>query len=344
MIRDGDRVRLLAWYDARGRDLPWRRTRDPYAVWVSEVMLQQTQVATALPFYERWMSRFPTVDALAAAEESEVLELWQGLGYYRRCRSLLNGARTVAANGFPASAEQWLAVPGVGPYTAGAIASICLGERAPVVDGNVERVFARTTACADPGPALHRRAWEWAGRVLDTERPGDWNQALMELGATVCTPSKPRCDDCPLETSCAARQSWRVDQFPRRRPSPSVRLRTHVCWVPFEGGAFGVSQIPAGEWWEGMWEFPREDATESRTDAEERLRDRVGPGWTESLGAFRHTVTRHRVELEASLVRCEQRSAALRWVTPDELEGLALPAPQRKTLRRALVLLGLTGD
>ncbi|MCO5295956.1 MAG: A/G-specific adenine glycosylase [Fimbriimonadaceae bacterium] len=341
MIREQDRKALLAWYDANGRDLPWRRTREPYPVWVSEVMLQQTQIATALPYYERWMRRFPTVEALAAADEQDVLALWQGLGYYRRCRYLLNGARYIVALGLPTSAQGWLTVPGVGRYTAGAIASICFGECAAVVDGNVERVFARTTACGETGPTLYRHAWEWAERNLDPHRPGDWNQALMELGATVCTPSKPRCEGCPLEPSCAARQSWRVEQFPVARTTPSVRLRTHVCWVPFESGAFGVCQVPAGEWWEGMWEFPREDATDDRAAAEAQLRERVGAGWTESLGEFRHTVTRHRVVLEASLVRCDARAQALRWVTRSELEALAMPAPQRKTLRRALALLGL---
>lgn len=304
-------------------------------------MLQQTQVATMLPFYERWMRRFPTLEALAQADEQEVLALWQGLGYYRRCRLLLEGARKVSSAGVPESAKAWLDVPGVGRYTAGAIASICLGERAPVVDGNVERVFARTAACGERGPRLHRLAWEWAERNLDAERPGDWNQAVMELGATVCTPSRPACGECPLEPSCAARQSWRVEEFPAPRVRATVHPNLHLCWVPWNEGRFGVRQIPAGRWWEGMWEFPREDATGDRADAEAKLRAVVGNGWAESLGEFRHTVTHHRVLLEASLVRCAEPSPLLTWTSLEQLRELAMPAPQRKTLGRALVLLGL---
>ncbi len=322
---------MLAWYDAHRRDLPWRRTKDPYAIWVSEVMLQQTQVATVIPYWHRWLERFPTVEALAAADEQEVLSQWQGLGYYRRARLLMQGARFVADRGMPQTAKEWREVPGVGPYTAGAIASIAQGDPAALVDGNVERVYARVCADEAVGPALTRSAWVWAERNLYAPRPGDWNQALMELGATVCKPLKPDCPRCPLEGRCVARQTWRVDEFPRKEAKRTpVHLR-HVVWVPTFEGRLGVRQIAEGLWWAGMWEFPRADALAEREIPE--LRELVGPGWLEDLGTVRHSVTHHRIVVEVALVRCEAASERLRWCTRGELAELPMPAPQRKILR-----------
>ncbi len=331
------RSALLDWYRTHGRDLPWRRTRDPYAVWVSEVMLQQTQVATVLPYYARWMARFPTVEALAKADEQEVLALWQGLGYYRRAKLLLQGSRWVAEHGWPSDLKGWLAVPGVGPYTAAAIGSIAQSLPAAVVDGNVERVFARFTACDLAGGALLRAAQRWADEALDREHPADWNQALMELGAMVCTPRAPHCDRCPIENMCVARQSWTVDRYPTASRPPATVRETHTVWVPFCEGRFGIRPIPEGEWWGGMWEFPR-----SRADSPEaELRAMVGEGWLEELGEVRCQVTHHRITFEAWLVRCEAPSKELEWRTRAELDAMPLPSPVRKVLVRAAVALGL---
>ena len=311
----------LAWFDEHRRLLPWRESRDPYAIWVSEIMLQQTQVKTVIPYFERWMAAFPTVHALAEADEQAVLAMWQGLGYYRRCRQLLAGARFVARNGMPTSATAWREVPGVGPYTAGAIASIAFGEPAALVDGNVERVFARLTACPETGPKLNRQAWEWASTVIPPTRPGDWNQALMEIGATVCRPRDADCPACPLRPACLAADGDPL-AFPTTVPKKSPTLLQHETWIPICGGRLGVRQIPDGQWWEGMWEFPR------TTDG-----TKLFPGQeTWPLGSFRHTVTVHRITLAVNCVRLKSQSDELKWFGLDELASLPMPAPQRKAL------------
>ena len=220
-------------------------------------MLQQTGVATVVPFFERWMDRFPTVNDLAKANEQDVLSLWQGLGYYRRCRNLLAGARIIASDGWPVDAAAWLKIPGVGRYTAGAIASIALGEPAPVVDGNIERVYARLATDPATGDVLNRRTWEWARRELRQSTPGDWNQALMELGATVCTPTRPSCIQCPAAPACRALRDQTVDTLPTSGKRRSIIRLEFDVEVPVCDKSFGLRQIAAGQWWEGMWEFPR---------------------------------------------------------------------------------------
>jgi len=288
-------------------------------------MLQQTQVATVLPYYKRWMTRFPSVQTMAEGDEQEALSLWQGLGYYRRCKMLLQGARFVVLHGMPCSAQSWLKVPGVGRYTSSAIASIAFGEQVAVVDGNVERVFARLTACAEPKPTLSRLAWSWASQQVPSDRPGDWNQALMELGAVVCKPSNPDCGRCPISSHCAAYASDRVSELPVRQPKPvTVRLES-VLWIPACNGLYGVRQVPPGEWWENMWEFPR-------AHSELELRAMVGEGEAEHCGTVRHSVTHHRITMGVYLVRCANQSPALRWVTRGELDDLPMPSPQRKAL------------
>ena len=290
-------------------------------------MAQQTQVGTVIPYWERWLARFPTVEALAAADEAEALSMWQGLGYYRRARLFLAGARWVAAHGMPRTATGWRAVPGVGAYTAGAIASIAFDDPAPLVDGNVERVVARLTDDGSSDAALHRAAWRWATENLNTERPGDWNQALMELGATVCTPKSPACERCPLRGECLAyaRGTQSV------RPTPATRRRTvalaFAVWVPSFEGEYGLRQIPAGEWWEGMWEFPRAPLSE-----EASLETLVGEGWRQEAGVVRHGVTHHRIENRVTLVHCERRSPDLTWYPEEALAALPIPTPQRRAL------------
>jgi A/G-specific adenine glycosylase len=300
-------------------------------------MLQQTQVATVLPYYSRWMARFPTVFDLAKASEDEVLAMWQGLGYYRRCRLLLAGARYVADLGrWPATAAEWLSVPGVGLYTAGAIASIAFGEPAPLVDGNVERVFARLTGSFSSGDGLKKEAWSWASSAVHQERPGDWNQALMELGATVCKPIGPLCPKCPIKDHCVAFRENLQTQLPvAAKKAKNVEL-THVTWVPFCERRFGIRQIPRGEWWEGMWEFPRV-ACASRIAELEEMFPNV---WVESLGSLRHTVTNHKIRLDVSLVRLDTPAASLKWLDIAELRDVAMPAPQRRALRLAAQALG----
>ncbi len=337
---------LLDWYGRNKRELPWRECGDVYSVWISEVMLQQTKAVVVVPYFERWMSKYPSVESLANADPDEALALWQGLGYYRRCRNLLEGARHIVRNGWPASLEEWLGVPGVGRYTASAIAAIAYGARVGVVDGNVQRVFARLTGCRETGQALLSAAREWADARVPAERPGDWGQALMDLGATICTPAKPRCAECPLESWCVARQSWTVAELPVRPPKPQTVRLFHTVWVPYHDGAFGVRRIAEGGWWQGLWEFPRVDSPRKVLPPGEsaELRALVGPGWLERLGVVRHRVTCHQIEVDAWLARAERRTDDLRWVGADEMASLAMPSPQRRIARLAIRHLGIAAQ
>lgn len=301
-------------------------------------MLQQTQVATVIPYYERWMSRFPTFQTLAEADEEEVLAHWAGLGYYRRCRFLQAGARYVAEQGLPQTEEGWRKVPGVGRYTAGAIGSIALNLPVSLVDGNVERVFARVEGKAETGRELLASAWSWADRVLERSHPGDWNQALMELGATVCRPSNPDCIHCPIRQWCFAFQTGRQNEFPIPSVKPKVKSEAHTCWVPYCEGMFGLRQVPPGEWWEGMWEFPRVvnfDPMGSNPFPE------MEDLWTEDVGLIRHSVTHHRIRLQVLLVRPTERLTSLKWFDLHQLTRLPIPAPQKRALKLARTALGV---
>ncbi|HET9623064.1 MAG TPA: A/G-specific adenine glycosylase [Kofleriaceae bacterium] len=257
------------------RDLPWRRTRDPYAIWVSEIMLQQTRVATVIPYWERWMARFPTVSALAGAPLDDVLASWAGLGYYSRARNLHKGAQAVHAQlggRLPDRAEALRAVPGIGPYTAGAIASIAFGERAPLVDGNVARVLARVFAIEHDikstagGKALWAAAGELMRALPDAARPGDLNQGLMELGATICAPSQPRCLVCPLARDCAAHRTGRQDELPvvaaRKKQHELPLIERTAVWIAEERAgeiALVLARRRPDGLFGGLWELPELD-------------------------------------------------------------------------------------
>lgn len=310
---------LLDWYRAEKREMPWRRTRDPYAIWVSEVMLQQTQVATVVDYWLRWMDRFPTVESLASADEQEVLALWAGLGYYQRARRLQAGAKWVCENGLPQSREDWLSVPGIGPYTSAAIASIAQEEPVALVDGNVERVFARMAAFTKSGRELHQAAWKWAEENLRADSPGDWNQALMELGATVCAPKAPKCMLCPALSACEARRQNLHERLPAPEPKPETVRLERSCRVLVRDGQIGLRQIPKGQWWEGMWAFPDCPPTDE-----------------DPFVTVRHAVTKHRITLSAYWGEGPVEAAELRFVSPSEAAELALPAAQKKVLRAAL--------
>lgn len=308
--------RLLDWYDRHHRDLPWRQSRDPYRIWLSEVMLQQTRVETVLPYYERFLARFPTVEDLAAAPVEEVLALWSGLGYYRRARQLHAAARQVAARGegFPRTAAALLELPGIGGYTAAAVASIAFGEPVPVLDGNVERVVARLLAFAGDaksGPA-RRRFLEEAAALLDPRRPGDSNQALMELGATLCTPRAPRCLLCPLraggdrgtpgdrregEDGCRGAAAGDPERFPaprKRREPERVRLAVAVVGGP---GVLLYRRPEGSALLAGTWELPwvelegEEAVPGARLSA--RFARRYGGRWAlgPELARVRHGIT-----------------------------------------------------
>lgn len=345
---------LLAWYDRHRRDLPWRQDRDPYRVWLSEVMLQQTRVETVLPYYERFLERFPTVGDLAEAEEEEVLALWSGLGYYRRARQLHRAAREVARRGgsFPRTLDGLRELPGIGAYTAAAVASIAFGVAEPVLDGNVERVTSRLLATEEnPKSSRGRRALRArAAALLDPERPGDSNQALMELGATLCTPRAPRCLLCPLGSGCEARAEGEPERYPvARRRRETERVRRAVAVVRPEkadgdGRILLIRRADDEELLAGTWELPWTDLPDpSKSGAGEselirrRLGRRYGGTWRlgPRLGQVRHGITYRSIEVEIYRGSHEGRGKAGReagFFDSEERRGLPLSSLVGKVL------------
>ncbi|HEV2147084.1 MAG TPA: A/G-specific adenine glycosylase [Longimicrobiaceae bacterium] len=339
------RERLLAWYDAHRRDLPWRaalgEAPDPYRVWLSEVMLQQTRVETVRPYFARWLERFPTLDALAAAPLDDVLKQWEGLGYYSRARNFHRAVREVAeryGGSVPGDAEAFRALPGVGRYTAGAVMSIAFGREAPLVDGNVRRLFARWTDAPEPEEA---ELWALAEALVPGERPGDLNQAVMELGATVCVPRTPRCGACPVRETCRAFAHGTQDERPLpKRAKPVPHEDTASAVVEHEGRLLLVRR-PADARLGGLWAFPwavRRPGETAHAAAERAVRDglemEVRAG--EEIGRVAHAFTHVRATYHA--ISCEWTGGAPRalqydawaWATPSELDGYALPVAQRK--------------
>lgn len=357
-VRPRLHTQLLEWFQAVKRDLPWRKTKDPYAIWVSEVMLQQTRAATVVPYYQRFLAAFPTVMALAEAPADRVMSLWSGLGYYRRARMLHEGADEVRREHggvLPMSAAGLAELRGIGPYTAGAIASIAYGERAPLVDGNVARVLARLFAVEDDvqrGPGL-RRIWELAGELVPEDRPGDWNEALMELGATTCVPENPRCLVCPVRGECEGRAKGLERELPRHRAKTAPKLERQAALV-----ATGPEQrlllarrlrsVRFG----GLWEPPAlvvpawAESAESAQHEIAALRALLmRPSLRPKLvGALTHTLSHRRLEVRVFTVRIRATPSLAPNLTYDEA---ALVPPEALTTlglstlaRRVLVLAG----
>ena len=256
------RRRLLRWFERQRRDLPWRRTRDPYAIWVSEIMLQQTQVAAVVPYYERFLARFPTVHELAAADEDQVLRVWEGLGYYRRARQLHDAARRVVqqyGGRFPRELAAARSLPGIGRYTAGAILSIAFDERHPVLEGNTVRLYSRLLAYRDDphSAAGQRRLWDFAAEILPNRQVGALNQALMELGSTICRPRAPACDACPLAVLCPTQAHGWQQEIPRAKRRPDYEQVHETAVVVRRRGKVLLRRCGPDERWAGLWDFPR---------------------------------------------------------------------------------------
>ncbi|RJS18076.1 A/G-specific adenine glycosylase [Corallococcus sp. H22C18031201] len=343
---------LLNWYDHGKRDLPWRRTRDPYAIWLSEVMLQQTQVSTVIPYWERFLARFPTVGALASAPLDDVLSGWKGLGYYSRARNLHRAAQEVVSRfqgRLPATAAELLTLPGFGRYTAGAVASIAFGEEAPLVDGNVARVLSRLFEVEGlPGDrAREATLWALAGALVKGERPGDFNQALMEHGATVCRPESPLCLLCPVRAGCLAYAKGRVDELPpaKVRAAPKKLELALAVW-PREGKLLFARRAEEGLFG-GLWELPTTEVAEDTTDAVAlgQLASALGTPDLKLVGALgnvrrqltHRALTLRLLRVEGPVLPRQAKSfQELRWCTPQEAEALGMSTAMQRALESVI--------
>ena len=332
---------LLAWYGHARRDLPWRRSQDPYRVWVSEIMLQQTQVERVRDFYDRFLERFPTVATLAAAAEHDVLRLWEGLGYYRRARQLHAAAKTIVADHageFPRTVAGLRSLPGIGRYTAGAIASIAFDLPEPIVEANSRRVIARLAGHEGPlgSAAGDEPIWELAAALVPQQHPGTFNQALMDVGSLVCTPERPLCGTCPLAACCEAKRTGRVAEIPMKATRRAVKEIHETAVVVRRAGRVLVVRRGPGEWWEGLWDFPRvpkaAGAARREIERSEALSG-LACGATSRLGTITHTVTHHRITLDVvacAAGRAGKVTTGRRWVTATALASLAMTSPGRR--------------
>ncbi|MBI5842843.1 MAG: A/G-specific adenine glycosylase [Chloroflexi bacterium] len=339
--------RLLTWYRQNKRTLPWRDHPDPYAVWVSEIMLQQTRVETVIPYFERWMRLFPTINDLAKASEHDVLNAWEGLGYYSRARNLHKAARIVAekySGELPRNLDNLRALPGIGRYTVGAIASMAFGMDAPTLDGNLRRVFARLFDVTEPAdsPAGEKILWSLAAEHLPKGQAGDYNQALMDLGATICLPRNPRCLICPLMKMCKARENGTQEARPVLKPKKEIPHHVHAAGV-IVGQIDNLSCVllakrPSKGLLGGMWEFPngRVDGDPARG-----LVNALKTGYglkvqkKEALGVVQHTYTHFKITVHA--FHCESPSIPkekdLKWVRIAELEDYPMGKIDRQIAR-----------
>lgn len=324
---------LLAWYEANRRELPWRSDPEPYRVWVSEIMLQQTRVETVIPYFERFLSRFPSPTDLAEASEDEVLTLWSGLGYYRRARSLLEGAKTVVRDHggiFPKSYEDALEIPGVGPYTAAAILSIAYGEPWPVLDGNVERVMTRILRLTDnPRQAsTKKRLREIAADWMPEGKASSFNQAMMELGALICSPTSPSCPACPVSGACGAAEHGDQASYPRLPPKRKTIGLELEAGIIRRGRRYLLERSESFDFLEGLWLFPLCEPAKGGVAARlgQALDTKIEAG--RELDAIKHSITFRRITLRPRLLEAgpftTRGRPSFRWALPEEL-GHALP-------------------
>lgn len=339
------RRNILRWYDLHGRkDLPWQQDLRPYPVWVSEIMLQQTQVSTVIPYYQRFMQRFPSVEKLASAAQDDVLHHWTGLGYYARARNLHKAARAIVndfAGHFPEDIEQLTSLPGIGRSTAGAIAAISMNLRAPILDGNVKRVLARFHAVPGwPGEkAVEKRLWELAERYTPQQRLADYTQAMMDIGATLCTRSKPDCQACPLAKHCVALETDSTHLYPGKKPKKVQPVRsTFMLLLENEQGEILLEQRPPSGLWGGLWSPPQID-TRNQLKAALRERGLAADSKASKLTSFRHTfshfhldITPLRISVKPDAADEVRESAAGRWVPHQQPGRLGLAAPVKKLL------------
>ena len=343
---------LLRWFGGHCRDLPWRRDRDPYRIWVSEIMLQQTQVATVIRYFERFLESFPTIGDLAEADEQEVFRVWEGLGYYRRAHHLHQAARRIVQNHggvFPRDPEAVAALPGIGRYSKGAILSQAFGDRLPILEANSQRVLCRLFAQrGDPRKGPTRRwLWRTAEALLPRRQAGEFNQALMELGALICTPTSPRCLACPLRRLCRAARLGLEEIIPIPAKKENLLHVREVSVVIRQHRRVLLLQRPRNGRWAGLWEFLHGQVGDDETYEEAARRQAHNLAGMKivlesELATLRHSVTHHRITLKCFAARHRGgsfRSAfylARAWVTPEEISGYAVSSPQRRLAKMLL--------
>ena len=343
------RRKLLKWFDENQRDLPWRKKKTPYRIWVSEIMLQQTQVATVVDYFNRFIKQFPNVKKLAAANESDVLKLWEGLGYYRRARQMHAAAKIVVekhGGRFPTNFDDVLALPGIGRYTAGAILSIALDQTQPILEGNTIRLFARLmTMKSDPRSKENQKAlWEFSETILPRKRAGDFNQSLMELGSEVCHPKRPKCLICPIQGLCPTFVQGLQDQIPAPSKKMVYEDINEAVVVVQRGAKFLVRQCATGERWEGLWDFPRYSLEKANNNADlraeflaDKLKDQTGLSaeLQPTNQSIKHAVTRFRIKLDCYQTgpvkgRLKKSPTPMKWMTVDEIAETPLSVTGRK--------------
>ena len=337
--------KLLEWYPENARDLPWRRTNDPYCVYVSEIMLQQTQVNSVIPFYERWMRTLPTIRAVANASSPRIHKLWEGLGYYTRVRNLQKAAQLILAKHrgkFPENFEEVLALPGIGRYTAGAICSIAHGQPTPILDGNVIRVLTRLFGVSgNPRePRVNGKLWKLAEEAVHAaDDCSALNQALMELGALICTPKQPKCGVCPVRKHCWACRPDRVHRFPNTIARPRPTPRRFIAFVAQQEDQFLVRQRPAGIVNALLWEFPNIEVTQAAFDVRAASHSIFGRAIEtfQPLCTIRHAITRYKITMDVFRIADKRRNnfSAVkgRWLSEQQLRLLAFPSAHRKVLQ-----------
>jgi A/G-specific adenine glycosylase len=365
--------RLLKWFAANARDLPWRHTRDPYAVWVSEIMLQQTQVKTVIPFWNRWMKELPTIEAAATAPSAKIHKLWEGLGYYTRVRNLQKAAQAIVAEcrrrgdesqtgnrletphvvsyKFPETFDDVLALPGIGRYTAGAICSIAFNQPTPILDGNVIRVLTRVFGIAEnpKEKKTNAKLWQLAEELVScaslvtrhlSPNCSHLNQSLMELGALICSPRSPQCLVCPVNKLCVAFKENRTDELPNLGKREAATVRHFIAFAVERNGKFLVQQRPAGVVNAHLWEFPNVETTGAKSAAGDIFKSLFGitPSEIRPLCTVKHSITRYRITLEAFAVSAEvmPKKIAGLWKTPAQMHQLAFTAAHKKLASAAV--------